>query len=140
MDYDRLSRPGQDISADDERLYVHFPIFQYLDEFIQKSSDRRQLDYLQIVKVHTHRYALEKIKPQYISEYCKRSKRDIRSNYKFFEGSYIIWHNGSKEDMLYYIALYFGCPWAIKFMVRPKKEKKSENKEAISKLKKLMQS
>lgn len=136
--YYRLARPGQDISADDERLYVHFPIFQYLDEFLRKSSDRRQLDYLQLVKVHTHRYALEKIQPQFVKEYCKRAKKDIHSNYKFLEGGYIIRRLGTKEDMHYYIALYWGCNCAVRFMLRPKKEKKSKNKEAISRLRKLV--
>ena len=136
--YYRLSRPGQDVSADDERLYVHFPIFQYLDEFLRKSSDRRQLDYLQLVKVHTHRYALEKIRPEFVKEYCQRAKKDIHSNYKFLEGGYIIRRLGTKEDMFYYVALYLGCNWAIRFMRRPSKGKKSENTEAISKLRKLI--
>lgn len=136
--YYRMSRPGQDVSANDERLYVHFQIFQFLDDFLRKSADRRHLDFLQLVKIHTHRYALEKIQPQFVREYCKRAKKDIHSNYKFLEGIYIIHRLGTREDMLYYIALYWGCNWAIRFMARPTKRKKSENTEAISKLRKLI--
>lgn len=106
--YYRMSRPGQSVLADDDRLYVHFSIFKYLDQSIRNSSDRRQLDYLQLVKVHTHKYALEKIKKEFSKEYCSRAKKDIRSNFGLIEGTYIIQKLGSKYDVLFYILLYFG--------------------------------
>lgn len=135
--YYRMSRPGQDVSADDERLYVHFPIFKYLDRFLKKASDRRQIDYLQLVKVHTHRYALEKIKDEYVHEYCKQAKTDIRSDFGYLEGSYIIKRLGSKYDVLYYTFLYFGMESMIRSLKKPKRKKRNETEKAVKKLKKL---
>lgn len=132
--YYRLSRPGQDVSADDDRLYVHFPIFDHLDDSIRKSSDRRQLDYLQLVKVHTHRYALEKIKKEFSREYCKQAKKDIRSNFGLIEGAYIIRKLGSKSDLLFYMLLYFGCNNLIRRTSHRKVRHDTKNEKAVKKL------
>lgn len=78
--YYRLSRPGQDVSADDERLYVHFDIFKYLDQSIASLQDARLTDYLQMVKIQTHIYALQKIKSEYKKVYIKRAKDDLQTN------------------------------------------------------------
>ena len=78
--YYRLSRPGQDVSADDERLYVHFDIFEYLDSSIANTFDARLTDYLQICKVQTHIYALQKIRTEYKKIYLKRAKDDLGKN------------------------------------------------------------
>ena len=78
--YYRLSRPGQDVSADDERLYVHFDIFKYLDTSIAGTYDARLTDYLQICKVQTHIYALKKIKSELKKEYLNRAKLDLENS------------------------------------------------------------
>ena len=114
--YYRLARPGQDVSADDDRLYVHFPIFNYLNQFIRKSSDQRQLDNLQIVKIHTHQYALKKIRPEFIAEYVKMASTDLRSNFGFFEGWYIL-RKLSRGDLMWYYAIYFGMPNLVKVLI-----------------------
>ena len=77
--YYRLSRPGQDVSADDERLYVHFDIFKYLNQSIASLQDARLTDYLQMVKIQTHTYALKKIKAEYKKVYIKRAKEDLET-------------------------------------------------------------
>ena len=77
--YYRLSRPGQDVSADDERLYVHFDIFKHLNQSIGKTLNARLIDYLQICKIQTHLYALEKIKPEFRDTYMKWAKDDLLS-------------------------------------------------------------
>ena len=77
--YYRLSRPGQDVSANDERLYVHFDIFKYLNESIGKTYDARLVDYLQVCKIQTHLFALKKIKPEYRDVYLDRAKKDFLS-------------------------------------------------------------
>lgn len=118
--YYRLARPGQDVAADDERLYVHFPIFTYLDRFIRKSSDQRQLDNLQIVKLHTHQYALRKIKTELIAEYVEQASKDIRSNFKFLEGLYIL-RRFSRNDLMWYYALYFNLPSLVIKLVKKNK-------------------
>lgn len=71
--YYRLGRKGQDVSCRDERLWVHFRIFEYLDEFIEPMRDRRLLDYLQIVKINTHGYALSVIERPLYRKYRKEA-------------------------------------------------------------------
>ena len=63
--YYRLEREGQDVAADDERLYVHFDIFEHLNQSIGSTKDQRLIDNLQMCKIQTHRYALSKIKEEY---------------------------------------------------------------------------
>lgn len=103
--YYRMSRPGQDVSADDERLYVHFTIFKYLDHFLVEAKEKVQLDYLQVVKIHTHRYALEKIRPEFIAEYCRRARADLLSNFSYTEGMYILKSFCSCKDCFYFMAI-----------------------------------
>lgn len=75
--YYRLARPGQDVSADDERLYVHFDIFKYLDISIGEKKNQVLNDCLQISKIQTHLYALSKIKAEYKKIYLERAKEDL---------------------------------------------------------------
>lgn len=82
--YYRLARPGQDVSADDERLYVHFPIFAHLNESVAGKKDQQLTDYLQLCKIQTHRYALEKIKPEFVKEYARRARQDLNSTGHFW--------------------------------------------------------
>lgn len=114
--YYRMSRPGQDISADDERLYVHFPIFRYLDRFFEQAKEKVQLDYLQVVKIHTHRYALEKIRPDLIKEYCRRARKDLLSNFPYQEGKYILRQFASWKDQLYFTAICSGNIQLVKLL------------------------
>lgn len=75
--YYRLARAGQDVSADDERLYVHFDIFKYLDESIGEKKNQILDDCLQISKIQTHLYALKKIKSEYRKTYLEKAKVDL---------------------------------------------------------------
>ncbi len=75
--YYRLEREGQDVSADDERLYVHFDIFAHLDRFAGKSQNQKLIDNLQMCKIQTHRYALSKIRTEYREEYLRRARADL---------------------------------------------------------------
>lgn len=81
--YYRLSRPGQDVSADDERLYVHFDIFKHLNESIASKRNARLTDHLQICKIQTHLWVLEKIKPELRKEYIERAREDLNSTGDF---------------------------------------------------------
>ncbi len=81
--YYRLSRPGQDVSANDERLYVHFDIFNYLNESICKTKNQRLIDCLQLCKIQTHLYALNKILPVYFDDYLRRAQGDLNSTGDF---------------------------------------------------------
>lgn len=75
--YYRLSRPGQDVAADDERLYVHFDIFDHLDKSIVSQKNQILNDCLQVSKVQTHLYAMNKIKAEFVKTYKERAKKDL---------------------------------------------------------------
>lgn len=77
--YYRLEREGQDVAADDERLYVHFEIFKHLNLSVGNMKDQRLIDNLQMCKIQTHRYALSKIKEEYRQEYVRRAQNDLDS-------------------------------------------------------------
>lgn len=131
--YYRLARPGQDVSANDERLYVHFPIFQYLDAFVQKKGSKELMRMLQIVKLHTHKYALIKIKPEFAKEYLRQAKKDLLSNMPLNQILLIYCKAVSRQDKLFFWAIYLRSPWLIcmlkkriqsKAIVSEKKRKK----------------
>lgn len=78
--YYRLERPGQDVACNDERLYVHFDIFRHLNKEISALKDQRLLDYLQLSKVQTHCFALQKIDRKFASEYARMARKDFQTN------------------------------------------------------------
>ena len=78
--YYRLEREGQDVSANDEKLFTHFDIFNILDNFIIKFNDPRMVLKYEIVKIDTHLWGLSKIKKELFEEYKTRAIEDI---YKF---------------------------------------------------------
>lgn len=75
--YYRLGRKGQDVSANDERLYVHFDIFARLDAFFASPRSSRQLALYRIVKTQTHAWALTRLKPELRDDYREKAARDI---------------------------------------------------------------
>ena len=75
--YYRLARPGQDVSADDERLYTHFEIFGYLDESIAKKHEPYLTDCLQICKVNTHLWAIGKLRDEFLKHYVQKAIEDL---------------------------------------------------------------
>ena len=77
--YYRLSRPGQDVAADDERLYVHFDIFKYLNQSVASKKNLILTDKLQICKVDTHLYAIGKLKPEFVKYYVEQAKKDLET-------------------------------------------------------------
>ena len=107
-----------------------------MDQFIRKSSDQSQLDCLQIVKIHTHKYALEKIQPEYVREYMRQAQKDIRSNFKYLEGAYII-RNEGRRILLWYTALYFGLKSLCKALLMHNKKDRDSMAKVKEKLKKL---
>ena len=71
--YYRLNREGQDVSIDDQRLYVHFDIFKHLDVFFENRSEE-QKKYYEIVKRDTHNWALTKLRKEFVEEYKAKMK------------------------------------------------------------------
>ena len=74
--YYRLGRAGQDVSANDERLYVHFEIFKLLDEFFKNASTNQKKKYYK-VKVQTHYWALTILKKELVSDYLQKAADDL---------------------------------------------------------------
>lgn len=114
--YYRMARPGQDVAANDERLYVHFQIFKYLDEYVNKQKDKDMIDLLQVVKLHTHAWALTKLLPQYQKEYMKQAKRDLLSNMSFNECCLVYRKGVSRRDKVKFLAIMQGNRWLAKKM------------------------
>jgi glycosyltransferase involved in cell wall biosynthesis len=81
--YYRLERPGQDVAADDERLYVHFDIFKHLNESIAAQDNAELTDCLQMLKVQTHIYGFDKIRAEFKSYYAQQAKLDLNTTGEF---------------------------------------------------------
>lgn len=125
--YYRLARPGQDVSANDERLYVHFPIFEHLDTFVNKKGSKELIQMLQIVKLHTHKYALQKIKNRYIKAYLKQARKDLLSNMSLCQIILTYRKAISRQDKAFFWAIYLRSKWVIKALKR--REESREKKE-----------
>jgi len=82
--YYRLARPGQDVAADDQRLYVHFPIFAHLNASVASRKNTRLTDCLQMCKIQTHRFALGKIKTKFLKEYTEQAIADLATTGKLW--------------------------------------------------------
>lgn len=106
--YYRLERPGQDVACDDERLYVNFDIYKYLDKLMGEIGDKKLLDFLQLSKVQTHCFTLQKIKKQFLREYCKRAKEDFQSNHlSIYRTCLLIIKYFGKDNLLPYLSIMF---------------------------------
>lgn len=103
--YYRLARPGQDVAADDERLYVHFPIFAHLNKSVAGAKDQRLTDYLQLSKLQTHRYALEKIRPEFVKEYARQAREDLSSTGSFWRSFFMVKKMLGKRSAMFYWAI-----------------------------------
>jgi len=103
--YYRLQRPGQDVSADDNRLFVHFEIFKHLNQRIAGTKDPRLTDWLQLCKLQTHRYALITIQDKYLKEYLKKAKEDLDSTGTKAKSFEMIKSRLGKKAALYYAAI-----------------------------------
>lgn len=106
--YYRLERPGQDVSANDERLYVHFPIFAHLNQSIGSYKNAQLTDMLQICKVGTHRYAIEKIRNEYVKEYARQARADLAVTGTFWRTLVLIKRMSGIDHAKYYWAIMTG--------------------------------
>ncbi|GFI15921.1 putative glycosyltransferase EpsJ [Lachnospiraceae bacterium] len=100
--YYRLGRKGQDVSSTDERLFVHFPIFDFLDKYTDEFKDERLQDLLQIVKIQTHGYGLSKIEKKYKKEYLKKAKQQLDRNMGYWRTVGLIMMYTGKGNLGWY--------------------------------------
>ena len=101
--YYRLSRPGQDVSVDDQRLFVHFEIFQHLNARILPENDRQLVDNLQLCKIQTHRYAVNKLQAPYRKDYVRQAALDLKTTGSFLRTLRLARRELGKRAALYYL-------------------------------------
>lgn len=116
--YYRLERAQQDVSADDDRLYVHFPIFKHLNESVAGKKDPRITDYLQICKIQTHRYAVEKIKPEFLDEYVKQAREDLAGTGKLSRTFSLAKNLVGRKSAWMYLAIMTGNTSLLKKLAK----------------------
>ena len=73
----RQQRPGQDISVDDERLHVHFPIFRLLKDFVRQHHTRELEEKLFMTQIASHEWASRVIQPRLLANYRAAAKYDL---------------------------------------------------------------
>lgn len=71
----RLQRKGQDVLADDDRLFVHFEIFEVLRNSIVTRGEANALQGLAHVSENTHNWALSNIQSQFKEAYKSRTRK-----------------------------------------------------------------
>lgn len=106
--YYRLERPGQDVAIDDERLYVQFDIFDYLDEKITLGLDDEKInDRLQIRRIACHNWAIEKLRDEFVDDYKKRAKKDMIKNSTHWNNILLMWRYKGRKGILSYMKFMF---------------------------------
>ena len=73
----RLGRVGQDVMANDERLYVHFDIFEILRGKVEELANETVERELIKVEINTHVWGLQKINRKLKWRYAVWASRDI---------------------------------------------------------------
>lgn len=73
----RMGRVGQDVGATDERLYVHFEIFEILRQAVADSVNPLYERALRRVQFNTHRWGHERIEGRFKADYLMRAARDL---------------------------------------------------------------
>lgn len=76
----RLERPGQDVAAKDVKLFVHFPIFKWLEERVGTWADNGLECALFAVKLNTHLWALSRMSGKLSGRYKALAAHDIYDN------------------------------------------------------------
>lgn len=132
--YYRLERPGQDVSCNDERLYVHFDIFKHLDERFGIYKNQKLYDYLQIVKFQTHCYALSKIQEKYQREYAKRMRIDMKINAGLKRTYNLIKQHAGRTNALHYLLIMLHMERIFLLRIRRSEKALSKNEVGTRKI------
>lgn len=103
--YYRLGRNGQDVSCTDKGLYVHFDIFNHLDTYAQKYKDQKIWDLLQVIKIHTHGYALSRLDKTLKKDYRKRARAQIRVHGGHVRNACLILMYAGKGSLIRYMRM-----------------------------------
>jgi glycosyltransferase involved in cell wall biosynthesis len=102
----RLGRVGQDVAIDDERMFVHFEIFNLLKQFIKDQGSSHHEFNLKLVEMASHQWAFSKIKQSLKVQYLKRWAN------AFSETIFV-----SKTSVLLHFFRYYGKSRACKVLL-----------------------
>lgn len=102
----RIGRAEQDTACVDERLFVHFEIFRYLDDYISKYKDRKLWDLLQVVKIQTHGYALKKIEDRWKPSYVKQAGAQLREHAGYIRNVILILLYAGKGNLIWFTRIW----------------------------------
>ena len=73
----RLERPGQDVAASDAKLFVHFPIFDWLEQHVGIWADAELERALFATKLNTHLWALTRMGKAFAGRYKALAAHDM---------------------------------------------------------------
>ena len=73
----RLQRNGQDVGAMDERIFVHFRLFEILNDFIAQHNRHDLIPHLFRLQINTHSWGLQQIGEQWKEAYFNRVCDDL---------------------------------------------------------------
>nr|WP_295744795.1 glycosyltransferase [uncultured Acidocella sp.] len=79
----RLERPGQDVAARDAKLFVHFPIFNWLEDRVGAWADADLERALFLTKLNTHLWALSRMDKKLAKDYKVLAAHDIIDNRRY---------------------------------------------------------
>ncbi len=106
--YYRLGRKGQDTECTDERLYVHFDIFNHLDQYVSKFKDRKMWDLLQAVKIQTHVYGIQTIDKKYKRTYAQKAKYQLKAHAGYWRNICLIFMYAGTGNLGRFNKMWFG--------------------------------
>lgn len=106
--YYRLGRKGQDTECTDERLYVHFDIFNHLDQYVSKFKDRKMRDLLQAVKIQTYAYGVQIIDKKYKKTYAQKAKYQLKTYAGYWRNICLIFMYAGTGNLDRFNKIWFG--------------------------------
>lgn len=98
--YYRQGRVGQDILAKDEKLFVHFDIFDYLKPRITSWAQNDVIEKLMRVELNTHDWALGRLEPNLVEIYKKRALQSLVTGYEMLPPKIRLAHINNLESKL----------------------------------------
>lgn len=104
--YYRIGRGGQDTACTDEKLFVHFDIFRYLDDYVDKYRDRKLWDLLQVVKIQTHGYALKRIDDRWRRSYERKAGVQLREHAGYIRNVILILLYAGKGNLVWFTRVW----------------------------------
>lgn len=81
----RLNRPGQDVGATDERLFIHFEIFEWLYDQVRPWASMAIMSQMRLVEIGTHCWVLSKLDKNLKKGYLRNAIEGIKKRYEMYQ-------------------------------------------------------